>query len=40
MKTASKRIEEKDYIPERGFELITVQSCVAIAEEAIEEIDH
>lgn len=39
MKTALKRIAEKDYIPEKGMELITVQSCVAIAEEAIDEIE-
>lgn len=39
MKTALMRIAGMDYIPERGLELITVQSCVAIAEEAIDEIE-
>ena len=39
MKTALKQIAEKDFIPEKGLELLTVQSCVALAEEAIEEIE-
>lgn len=39
MKTALKQIAGKDFIPEKGLELLTVQSCVALAEEAIEEIE-
>lgn len=39
MKAALKRIAEKDFWPDSSVQLVTLQSCVAIAEEALEDIE-
>lgn len=39
MKAALKHIAEKDFWPDSSVQLVNLQSCVAIAEEALEDID-
>ena len=39
MKEALKRIAEKEYFPDKCVELYNLQSCINIAQEAIEEIE-
>lgn len=39
MRKALSQITSKEYFPDKCLELYTLQSCISIAEEAIDEIE-